>query len=327
MKQIFLSVCLVTYNHEKFIRQVIEGVLMQETSFAFELVIGEDCSPDNTRTICEEYEKDYSDIIKLLPSETNLGLKKNFLRTFKECKGKYIAYLEGDDYWIMKDKLQKQVDILENNVDVSLVHTNCKIWDVKLDLFHDRQILFNKNVCEREINFGISSIIAEFEGHFRPMKTSTCCYRKELMDEILQEDIFAFSNPEFPTQDFQLFQEMSVRGRFAFIDEDTTVIGLHESLSASENIKKRNQFSLGFFKIGLYYIDKYKLPQQTINVWMNKQTSAFADYAFQCDNRESLRFVLRESKKRRYKFPLKRRILYYFLVNKCFNKLYLFLNN
>ncbi len=110
-----LSVCMITYNHEKYIAQAIEGVLMQKTKFAFELIIGEDCSNDSTRIICNEYKEKYPGKIKLLLNEKNIGMMPNFIQTLKACKRKYIALCEGDDYWIDPNKLQKQVDFLENN--------------------------------------------------------------------------------------------------------------------------------------------------------------------------------------------------------------------
>jgi glycosyltransferase involved in cell wall biosynthesis len=110
-----LSVCIITFNHENFIRTAIEGALMQKTNFPFEVIIGEDFSADNTRNICLEYKNNNPNIIKLYLREKNIGMMNNFIETLKECKGKYIALCEGDDYWTDPYKLQKQVDILEAN--------------------------------------------------------------------------------------------------------------------------------------------------------------------------------------------------------------------
>ena len=124
----FLSVIMITYNHESYIAQAIEGVMMQQTSFPFELIIGEDYSTDNTRKICKEYKEKYPDIIKLLLPELNLGMMPNFIATIGESSGKYIALCEGDDYWTDPYKLQKQVDFLEANEDFSICFHNVKIW-------------------------------------------------------------------------------------------------------------------------------------------------------------------------------------------------------
>jgi glycosyltransferase involved in cell wall biosynthesis len=110
-----VSICMITYNHSEFIAQAIESVLMQQTTFSFELIIGEDGSKDDTRKVCEHFCKEYPGIIKLLENDTNLGMMPNFIRTLKACSGKYIALCEGDDYWTDPQKLQKQVSFLESN--------------------------------------------------------------------------------------------------------------------------------------------------------------------------------------------------------------------
>jgi glycosyltransferase involved in cell wall biosynthesis len=107
-----VSVLITTYKHEKFIAQTIESALMQETRFPFEIVIGEDCSPDDTRRIVEAYQRDHPDTIRLIARERNLS-SGNFVATYAECRGTYVAILEGDDYWTSSDKLQSQADALD----------------------------------------------------------------------------------------------------------------------------------------------------------------------------------------------------------------------
>lgn len=108
-----VSVLTITYNHEKFIAQAIESVLMQQTDFPFELVIGEDCSTDGTREIVREYSQKYPGIIRAYLREHNLGSHENSHQVFLASKGKYIAVLEGDDYWTSPRKLQIQADLLD----------------------------------------------------------------------------------------------------------------------------------------------------------------------------------------------------------------------
>ncbi len=127
MNKITVSIFLLTYNQERFIAQTIKSILMQNSDFGYQLVIGEDCSTDNTRIICEEFADLYPKKIKLLPSfGKNIGLIANYMRTIKECDGKYIAICDGDDYWIDEYKLQKQVDFLDSNKEFSIVYTKVK---------------------------------------------------------------------------------------------------------------------------------------------------------------------------------------------------------
>lgn len=120
-----VSIFLLTYNQEDFIGETIESIINQKTDFKYQLVIGEDCSPDQTRAICEDYAQQYPQKIKLLPDlGENIGLIANYIRTIKECNGEYIAICDGDDYWIDPLKLQKQVDYLEDHPECAIVYTD-----------------------------------------------------------------------------------------------------------------------------------------------------------------------------------------------------------
>ena len=110
----------LAYNHEVFIEKAIESWLMQKTNFKFEIVIGEDYSTDNTREMVFSYAEKYPDIIRVISSESNVGMLANMMRTQAACNGKYIALCEGDDYWTDPLKLQKQVDFMEANADFSI---------------------------------------------------------------------------------------------------------------------------------------------------------------------------------------------------------------
>jgi glycosyltransferase involved in cell wall biosynthesis len=125
-----VSVCMVTYNHERFIEQAVASVLTQEISFEYEIVIGEDCSTDRTRDILIELQHANPDKIRLLLREHNLGAQRNFVQTLDACQGQYIAYLEGDDYWTSNAKLQRQVDFLDQHADFAICfHNAIKFYD------------------------------------------------------------------------------------------------------------------------------------------------------------------------------------------------------
>src|SRR4051794_3890726 len=115
-----VSVCMITYNHERFIEQAVASALTQATSFEYEIVIGEDCSTDRTRNILIELQRANPDKIRLLLPEHNLGAQRNFVQTLDMCRGQYIAYLEGDDYWTSSAKLQQQVDFLDQHADFAI---------------------------------------------------------------------------------------------------------------------------------------------------------------------------------------------------------------
>lgn len=120
---------MTTFNHEKYIGQAIDSVLMQETDFRYELLIGEDCSQDQTRKIVNEYQEKYPHTIRALLPVQNMGLmgKNNFLQTLKACRGEYVATLDGDDYWTSPYKLQIQAAFLDENPDYSIVFHNVQV--------------------------------------------------------------------------------------------------------------------------------------------------------------------------------------------------------
>lgn len=124
-----VSVCLITYNQEKYITETLEGIVMQKTDFPVEVIIGEDSSTDNTRKICEEYIRKYPNLLKPLFHNKNKGMMGNWIATIQACKGKYITLCEGDDYWTDPYKLQKQANLMEVNPDMSLCAHNADILE------------------------------------------------------------------------------------------------------------------------------------------------------------------------------------------------------
>jgi glycosyltransferase involved in cell wall biosynthesis len=111
----FVSVVVITYNHEKYIRQALDSILVQNVDFAFEILIGDDCSTDQTAEIIGEYQQRFPHIIKPILRSENIGATKNLYDIFLRCAGDYIAILDGDDFWTDKEKLRIQTNFLENN--------------------------------------------------------------------------------------------------------------------------------------------------------------------------------------------------------------------
>lgn len=120
-----VSICMLTYNHEKYIKKAIDSILMQKVNFEYEIIIGEDCSPDNTREILVEYKEKYPDKFILVLRNENIGATNNAYDIKRLTRGKYVATLEGDDFWNYEYKLQKQIDFLENHSDyIGIAHQN-----------------------------------------------------------------------------------------------------------------------------------------------------------------------------------------------------------
>ncbi|WP_179338061.1 glycosyltransferase [Winogradskyella ludwigii] len=146
-----VSVCMITYGHEKYIEQAIEGVLMQECNFDLELIIADDCSPDGTDKIIDDIKKNHTNgfWIEYTKHSTNKGMMPNFIWALEQCQSKYIALCEGDDYWTDPLKLQKQVDFLEANTDYSICFHRVKILR-GTELFNDVSIEARYNRIKEE---------------------------------------------------------------------------------------------------------------------------------------------------------------------------------
>lgn len=164
-----VSVHLLTYNHAKFIGQCIESVVAQKTDFPFEIVIGDDCSTDGTSAIVDEFAAKHPDLIKVVRGEKNSGPQPNSIRILENSSGKYMAAIEGDDYWIDPYKLQKQADFMEQNPDFAICFTNTRV-----EFFEggETPYLLNEGI-EKDV-FELKDLIDEKEIWF--MGTATLFY-------------------------------------------------------------------------------------------------------------------------------------------------------
>lgn len=125
-KPIAVSVAVITYNMQRYLPQLLDSILMQKTNFAYEVVVDDDHSPDNSREILLEYQKRFPDRIVLSLREQNVGGSRNMYGVLRQCRGKYIAILEGDDWWECEDKLQYQFDFMENHPEY--IGMYCNSW-------------------------------------------------------------------------------------------------------------------------------------------------------------------------------------------------------
>lgn len=220
-EKICVSIFILTYNQEEFIAQTIEGVLMQETNFSFQLVIGEDQSQDRTREICESYAAKYKNQIKLLDSDKNYGLIKNFIRTLKECSGDFIAVCDGDDYWTDPQKLQKQIDFLNDNPEYDIVYTGIK------NLYPSGEFKI-KSWPEIKTPKSFDELIF---GNFIP--SVTVVYRN-----LQKEEDFPSWIEKFPYGDWPIYLWTTKKGsKIGYIDEITAVY--RKEIGVSEKMKKR----------------------------------------------------------------------------------------
>lgn len=173
MQQILVSIYCLAYNHEEYIRDALEGFVNQKTTFNYEVIVHDDASTDNTAEIIQEYAEKYPNIIKpIFQKENQLSQGIEIIKKYicPKLTGKYVAVCEGDDYWCDTNKLQMQVDFLENHNDyVACVHNtkvfNCVTGEETFinSSMHDMDIQFKKVVESGNSQFQISSLMCRKE--------------------------------------------------------------------------------------------------------------------------------------------------------------------
>jgi len=246
MKIPLLSVCLITYNHEKFIRQALDGIIMQKVNFSWELIIADDFSTDKTRDIILEYKEKHHDFIKLIFQKKNVGPAINFIELISDPISKYIAYLEGDDYWTDSLKLQKQVDFLEANPDYALC-------------FHHVSILkTDGNIVD---DF-ITKVPADYEkietlarlGNY--INSPSVVFRNVIKE-------FPFEFELSPMGDFFLYMMLAEQGKLKYLEEKMAVYRQDVGIWSQKNNYFKD-FNTAYSQALLYSYFKNKSLLQSI---------------------------------------------------------------
>ena len=223
-----VTTMITAYNHRPYLKRAIESALMQQGEFVHEILIADDCSTDGTHEVLAALENEYPAHFKVLPTPQNLGIAANMRRCFAAARGKYIAVLEGDDYWCTPWKLNRQVRFLENNPDCSMVFSRIKILDEdsgKFSLLPRQSGLKSKLTGEDFIKDPNQNLIANF---------SCCMFVASLMKN-LPEQIYA-----------ERVNEISVsfclerKGPIGFLPDIMSVYRLHagSTWSTADEIRK-----------------------------------------------------------------------------------------
>ncbi|WP_281231890.1 glycosyltransferase family 2 protein [Flavobacterium gelatinilyticum] len=235
-----VSVNMITYKHEPYIKQAIEGVLMQQTNFDYELIIADDCSPDATQDIINDIIKKHprGNKIKYFRHKENIGMQENGIFAFNQCSGKYMALCEGDDYWTDPLKLQKQVDFLEANPDYVLCFHPINILKKDGEIVDD----FITKIPE---NYEILETLAK---HGNYIHTPSVVFRKVITN-------LPFEFRLTPIGDYFLYIILAEFGKIKYLEDkmavyrfDVGVISKMSSIDIANNNVKMYSCIIGYLK-------------------------------------------------------------------------------
>ena len=289
---ILVTIQCLTYNHKPYIRECLEGFVMQKTNFRFEVIVHDDASTDGTTEIVKEYAEKYPDIIKpFFESENQYskhdGTIAGIMR--ENTYGKYVAMCEGDDYWTDPLKLQKQVDFMESHPEYTLSHTAFEFYYQNNSAFKKFE---NKKTEEYSKDQLISAILND--NSYR-IQTNTALYPVSVFQDILNENPFLFSG-FFLMGDTQLWCCLASRGKVHYLNDVTAVYRIADGSACRSLIpKKNNRFHLSCWELRWYLFDKLKIKNYRLKIkitiyyiytllrymlWDNEYNPAYKPWAY-----------------------------------------------
>ena len=246
-KELMVTIRCLAYNHEPYIRQCLEGFVMQKTNFRFEAIVHDDASTDGTAAIIKEYAEKYPDIIKPIFETENQYSKRDgsIKRIMNEhTHGKYIAFCEGDDYWIDPLKLQKQVDFLESNPEYSMSHTNNTCLNQKTQNYCSEPAELIKNKLGNNITH--EDIIK----YPRIILTLSVLIKKSIYEYAINSDDFIFYSGKFLLGDIPIWYMAAKLGKIHYLEDKTSVYRVLET-SASHIKGNHNKYKFAVSAQGL----------------------------------------------------------------------------
>lgn len=258
--QIMVDIIVRAYNQEDMVRQALDSLMAQQTTYPFRVIIGENHSKDNTLAVCREYAAKY-DNIKLLAHPQNIGGQRNLLECIKAGNGKYIMICDGDDWWHNPNKIQLQVDYMEAHPECYVLHTDFDEYDNKTGKTrHNVWRLNGIDVLQGRIQAEL------FHGNVR-VAWPTCCFRRDAFEKYMPLEKFIENG--VVGEDYPTWVILSAYGEVNYMPESTITYRVgNESVTRSVNYDRiiarregdkntlRMLYSM-FPQFGVYHEDKF----------------------------------------------------------------------
>lgn len=273
-----VSVLVLAYNQAAFLRQTLDGILAQRLDVPFEVLVGDDCSTDDSRELLTEYADRYPSRIRLFVHARNLGMHANHAFLLDRARGPYIAYCEGDDYWTVPDKLQRQLDCFKADPELGLVHSNY------LNLIH----LAGR--WRTRVAFRSRRQLSMRDGHLYPVmlqsnriQTCTVMCRTELLREYRKTGPGVDS---YLVGDWPQTLWLTHQARVAFLPEPMAAYRRTAGSATNSGANQRVQFGLDALRMVGDFCDYFSDPVSVRNAALSAQHSALMNLAFMARDEE-----------------------------------------
>ena len=277
-----ISVIVITYNQENTIARTLDSVLMQKCHLPIEIILGEDDSTDNTRKVCETYAELYPDIIRLMDKAPNKGFIDNYFDCLLACNGKYIADCAGDDFWIDDTKLEKEINLLERDHSITLVHTDWMYYNENTgDTIYPGRNPFSTTLTDGKTM--LEGIVTQIT---RPIiHLCTAVYRADVIKKAYNEDTFLFRNKDFGCEDLQICFTAANSGKIAYLPDITLYYSRKEqSVSFTTDNRKQFMFVKKITDLSFYLCKKYKINTSATDKYFKNRLFALAMHAFRSED-------------------------------------------
>lgn len=277
-----ISVIVVTYNQQDTIAATLDSILQQECHLPVEIVIGDDCSTDETGKICQQYARNHPQSIRYIRNAKNKGVVNNYFDCLLACRGAYIADCAGDDHWTDCHKLEAELTLLEAHPDVTLVHTNWQYYSADTGTMHPS----GTAPFTARITPGERMIIPILTATRRPViHLCTALYRKAVFMQAYQDDEGLFRNSNFTCEDLQIAFVMARQGNIAYLPQCTLAYTLSpHTISNAYDEEKSFRFVYGVTQLLDYIAQHYDIHDAALQRTLRNKMFALAMHAFRASS-------------------------------------------
>lgn len=277
-----VSVIVLTYNQAHTIERTLRSIALQKCDYGFEIIVGDDASTDNTRTIVEDFiEKNPQLNIYLLPPQVRCGVVKNYFRALSHCSGKYVADCAGDDYWLSDTHLQKKYQLMEANPSIAMAHSRWLLFSsASGELQAPNPNPKAEELYKKEVVHGseyISPIL--LADATPPIHLSTVLYRKSIIEKAIKENPDFVFNPEFENEDVAILLALASQGKVAFVEEPTLAYSVNDdSISHPVDTRRLAKYYCATARMLTRLAEHYGVDKKKARKAIGKKL----DYALAC---------------------------------------------